>query len=466
MRRPLATLAALATGLAACAPVEAPPARAPTAPPTAAPAAAAPAAGAPDAGTPATPPGARAGLLPREIRTEALTPVPLRVRVEDLPAPGATASAERNARVVEPPADPVLRVPAGFRVNVWAEGLQRPRWLALTPDGDVLLAESYEHRVRLLRDTDGDGAADETTTFADARNGLDLPHGMAFAGGYVFVGNTGEVLRFPYRPGQARLDGRGEHVVDLPGQGYNQHWTRNVVALPSGDALAVSVGSESNADVEELPRASVFRVGLDGGGRETLASGMRNPVGLAVEPRTGALYATVNERDGLGDDLVPDYLAEVAGGAFYGWPFAYLTPEHLDPRHVRGGRSARPELAARTQTPAVLFQAHSAALGLAFYPLDGPFPARYHGGAFVAMRGSWNRSRATGYKLAFVPFDAAGRPAGFYEDFLAGFLLQPGSDAAAPLTWGRPVGLLVLPDGSLLFTEEMNGRIYRVSYGG
>jgi len=200
---------------------------------------------------------------------------------------------------------------------------------------------------------------------------------------------------------------------------------------------------------------------LDGSEREVFAFGLRNPVGLDFHPKTGALYATVNERDGLGDDLVPDYLARLRQGEFYGWPYAYLTPERLDPRLTEDGRSERPDLAQRTHTPDVLFQSHSAALGLAFY--DGRmFPDRYRGGAFVAFRGSWNRDRGTGYKVVFVPFDETGRPAGHYEDFVRGFLIDP----EVPTTWGRPVAVLVLPDGSLLFTEEANGRIYRVWYEG
>jgi len=196
---------------------------------------------------------------------------------------------------------------------------------------------------------------------------------------------------------------------------------------------------------------------LDGSQRKVFAFGLRNPVGLAFHPQTQALYATVNERDELGDDLVPDYLARLDDGEFYGWPYAYLSPGHLDPRLVKDGQSLRPDLVARTRTPDVLFQAHSAALGLAFYA-GTAFPEKYRHGAFVAFRGSWNRNQGTGYKLIFVPFDASGRPKGWYEDFVTGFLLDP----AVPTTWGRPVGALAMPDGSVLFTEEANGRIYRV----
>ncbi len=404
--------------------------------------------------------------LPAAVRTETLRPAPIRIDGADLPQPYASESARQSPDVVGVPADPVLRVPAGFAVQVWAEDLASPRWLALAPDGSVLLAASRENTLLRLRDADGDGVAESRQSFAtEDDNALDLPMGMAFADGSFFVGNTSEVRRYPYTRGQARLEGEGAVVAELPGGGYNQHWTRNVVASPDGDSLYVTVGSQSNADPEPLPRASVFRIAPDGSGRETVSFGLRNPVGLDFHPATGAPYVTVNERDGLGDDLVPDYLTQIGLGAdgeprFYGWPYAYLTPENLDPRRPRQRASERPDLVAQTTTPDVLFQAHSAALGLQFYDEDA-FPERYQGGAFVAMRGSWNRSRGTGYKVVFVPFED-GRPVGHYEDFLTGLLIDP----SGPTTWGRPVGLLVLPDGSLLVTEESNGRIYRVSYRG
>lgn len=412
--------------------------------------------------------------LPGAVRTETFTPSPIRLTVGDLPEPYATESARQGPDVIGVPDAPVLRVPAGFSVQVWADDLDSPRWLALAPDGSVLLAESRENRIMRLRDVNGDGVAEDRAEFAtDGANALDLPMGMAFADGAFFVGNTSEVRRYPYTSGQGRLEGEGSIVAQLPGRGYNQHWTRNVVASPDGDSLYVTVGSESNVDVEELPRASVFRITPGGAGRETVSFGLRNPVGLDFQPATGTPYVTVNERDRLGDDLVPDYLTSIGLDArgeprFYGWPYAYLAPDNLDPRRVDGGRSERPDLAARTVTPDVLFESHSAALGLKFYPTgattagaQATFPARYRGGAFVAMRGSWNKSRGTGYKVVFVPFES-GRPNGAYENFLTGFLVDP----SGPTTWGRPVGLLVLPDGSLLVTEEANGRIYRVSYTG
>jgi len=404
---------------------------------------------------------ANSALTKNVLRTQTLTPQPIKISLGNLPQPFATNSASNSPNVVAVPENPTLNVPAGFQVNVYADGLDAPRWLALTPSGDVLVTETRENRIRLLRDSNGDGVADVNKTFATAQNGVNIPFGMTFAGDSFFLGNTGAVLRFPYTQGQQQLTGRGQKIADLTPGGYNQHWTRNVVASPDGTKLYVSVGSRSNVDEEPLPRASVQVMNLDGSNQQTFAYGLRNPIGLDFHPTTGALYATVNERDGIGDDLVPDYFTRLQQGEFYGWPYAYLAPNLIDPRQTINGKSKRPDLVAKTQTPDVLFQAHSAALGLQFY--DGKtFPQRYRNGAFVAMRGSWNRNQGTGYKVVFMPFDASGRPQGYYEDFLTGFLTDP----QGPTTWGRPVGLLVLPDGSLLLTEEANNRIYRIQYRG
>lgn len=409
----------------------------------------------------AQPPEAIAPNPASQIRTAPLSPTPIRIQLEQLPAPYATASASKSPQVIDVPANPTLNVPAGFTVNVFAEGLDAPRWLALTPTGDVLVTETRQNRIRLLGDRNQDGVAELNQPFATADNGLNIPFGMAFAGDAFFLGNSASVLRFPYKSGQLALTGQGQKIADLPGGGYNQHWTRNVVAAPDGTSLYVSIGSRSNADEEPLPRASVQVMNLDGSNSKTFAAGLRNPVGLDFHPVTRELYATVNERDGLGDDLVPDYLTRIRQDEFYGWPYAYLAPDRLDPRHLVGDRSRNPTLAAQTRTPDVLFQAHSAALGLQFY--DGKtFPSRYQTGAFVAFRGSWNRNQGTGYKIVYVPFGTDHRPVGTYEDFVTGFLVDP----SGPTTWGRPVGMLVLPDGSLLLTEEANGRIYRVQYQG
>ncbi|MGL5076939.1 MAG: PQQ-dependent sugar dehydrogenase, partial [Waterburya sp.] len=334
------------------------------------------------------------------------------------------------------------------------------RWLTLTPDGDVLAVQSKQNKINLLKDQNQDGVAEVKQVFGDRSNNLDQPLGMTFANNSFYVANTGEVLRYDYQPGQQQLEGKGTEITQLTPGGYNQHWTRNIVTSPDGQKLYVSVGSRSNADSEELPRASIQVMNLDGSERSTYGYGLRNPVGLDFHPITGELYTTVNERDQLGDDLVPDYLTKVQQGGFYGWPYAYLSPNLLDPRHLEGDQSTRPDLAAKTLTPDVLFQAHSAALGVQFYDQQ-KFPSKYHNGAFVAFRGSWNRDRGTGYKIVFVPFGKDNQPLGYYEDFLTGFLVNPD----APDAFARPVGLLVLPDGSLLLAEDGNGRIYRISYG-
>jgi glucose/arabinose dehydrogenase len=441
----------------------------------------------------------------QQVRTEPLVTQPLQVNLDRLPLPNVTPSVSKPPTILPIPVNPVLQVPAGFGVNVFAEGLNAPRWLTLTPTGDVLVTETPQNRILLLQDTNRDGVADRQQMFATAENGLVLPLGMAFAANRFFVGNTNGVLQFPYTAGQTQIVGAGVKLTDLPGEGYNQHWTRNIIVSPDGKKLYVSVGSATNADIELLPRASVQVMNLDGSDRQTFASGLRNPVGLAFHPVTADLYTTVNERDGLGDDLVPDYLTRLRAGEFYGWPYTYLKPTWLDPRQTVNGSSIRPDLAAQTRTPDVLFAAHSAPLGLQFYT-GRTFPAKYRNGAFVAFRGSWNRSQGTGYKIVFVPFtpplstgsvgqtsvsstptaasatsttpvtqtatatgngtsavtDQANQPLGNYEDFLTGFLVDP----TVPTAWGRPVGLLAMPDGSLLFTDEANNRIYRIQYYG
>jgi glucose/arabinose dehydrogenase len=388
------------------------------------------------------------------VRTAPLAPTPINITVDSLPAPFQTPSTAKPAQVIPIPENPVLQVPSGFQVNVFAAGLNSPRWLGVTPTGDVLVTETPENRIRLLKDTNGDGVADIRTSFAGPENGLNQPFGMAFAGNYFYVGNTNAVVRFPYTNGQLQITGTGEKIADLPTGG---HWTRNLAVSPDGQKLYVAIGSISNVSPEPLPRASVLVMNLDGSNPQTFASGLRNPTGLDFNPITGKLYTVVNERDGLGDDLVPDFLTGLSAGEFYGWPYAYLAPNRLDPRRTVNGISERPDLAASTRTPDVLFQAHSAPLGLQFY--DGQtFPQPYRNGAFVAFRGSWNRNQGTGYKIVFAPFGADGRPVGSYQDFLTGFLTNP----AGPTTWGRPVSLQTLSDGSLLFTEESNNRIYRI----
>ena len=396
-----------------------------------------------------------AATLPGGVRTAALTPAPIRVTLADLPAPFATTSASKGSRVVDVPADPVINVPAGFAVQVFASGLSGPRTLAVTPEGDVLVAESNASRITRLRDADGDGVAEARDVVATDANGISRPFGMGFVRGRLYVASTGSVDHWAWPGRTGALAGTGTRIATLPTGG---HWTRGLAVDRDSAHLFVSVGSRSNVDVEPLPRAAILRMGLDGSGSAVYASGLRNAVDLAIDPATGALATVVNERDGLGDDLVPDYLATVREGAFYGWPYAYLAPANLDPRRVRGGQSENPADAARTVTPDVLLVSHSAPLGLAFGTRLA-FPERYRSGAFVALHGSWNRSAGTGYKVVFAPIEG-GRFTGAYEDFLTGFLTDP----SGPTTWGRPVGVAVAKDGALLVSEDGNGRIYRISH--
>ncbi len=385
----------------------------------------------------------------------AASPAPLahhQVTPTALPPPYSTPSVENRPEIIPHPAGAQLHLPPGFEIGTFAAGgFKRPRWMALAPNGDVFLADAGAGTIIVLRDTRGDGTADARFTFA---SGLNLPFGMAFWGDYLYVANTNSVVRFRYKPGQTRAEGAPEEICTLPGQGYRQHWTRNIVFGPGGAKMYVTVGSETNVDVEKDPmRAAISEYNPDGTGRRLFATGMRNPVGLAFNPGTGALWATVNERDNLGDDLPPDYVTEVKEGGFYGWPFAYAGP-HEDPRH----KDERPDLVKKTITPDVLVQPHSAVLGLVFYR-GQMFPPEYQGNAFVAMHGSWNRSKRTGYKIVRIRFKD-GRPVGGYDDFVTGWMLAEDSKEV----WGRPVGLLVLGDGSMLITDDGANQIWRITY--
>ncbi len=366
-----------------------------------------------------------------------------------LPPPYATPSA-RNLPVVGPrPEGAVLRTPPGFRVEPWADGFDEPRTLALAPNGDVFVAEHRADRITVLWDTDGDGRVEGRRVFA---TGLHQPYGMAFhPDGWLYVANTDGVVRYRYTPGQRAAAGAPERVVELPAGGYNAHWTRSLVFAPDGRTMFVGVGSGTNVSVEADPRrGAIGRYDLDGRNGRIFAGGLRNPAGLAVHPTTGALFAVVNERDELGDDLVPDYLTEVREGAFYGWPYAYFGA-HEDPRR----RGERPDLVARTVVPDLALGAHVAALGIVFYT-GARFPAEYRGDAFVSMHGSWNRARRVGYKVVRVRF-REGHATGQVEDFVTGWL------TANELIWGRPVGLLQTADGALLIVDDAADRIWRVT---
>ena len=375
------------------------------------------------------------------------------ITVADLPPPEVQRGPVNPSRVIAKPTEAKLTLPPGFEVSTYAEGnFDRPRWLALAPNGDVFVAESEGKRISILRDANGDGTVEQRFVFAE---GLNAPFGMAFWKDYLYVGNNNAVIRFKYKAGQTKADGAPEKVADLPGNGYREHWTRNLIFNADGSKLYVTVGSKTNVDAGEEPmRAAISEFNPDGTGQRIYASGTRNPIGLGWNPRTRQLWAAVQERDLIGNDLVPDYVTSITDGAFYGWPYAYVGP-HEDPRR----KGEQPDLVKKTVVPDVLIQAHSAVLGLVFY--EGKmFPEEYRGDAFVALHGSWNRQPRTGYKIVRIHFDKNGKPVGGYDDFLTGWMLGPDR----PEVWGRPVGLLVLKDGSLLVADDGAMKIWRVSY--
>jgi glucose/arabinose dehydrogenase len=379
------------------------------------------------------------------------------IRVQDLPRPHATPSVDNPPTVVPRRKNALPEVPPGFSVNLFATGLNGtncPRLMTVAPNGDLFVAESGTSRILVLRDRHGKGKADLVKVFASRGQGLYLPFGMAFSGNWLYVADTDRIIRYAYQPGQLTAKSAPELIVDgLPGGGYHQHWTRDILVDPVRNKLYLTVGSQTN-DSEEAPiRAAIDEYNLDGTGYRRYAYGLRNPVGLAVNPVTGSLWCTCNERDEFGDDLMPDYFTAVQDGGFYGWPYYYIGPNR-DPNHA----GQHPELQNLSIVPDVLFQAHSASLGCAFYN-GTQFPEEYRGDAFVAFHGSWNRSVRTGYKVVRVRF-ANGQPVGGYEDFMTGFMTDPTSQKV----WGRPVGVTVAADGSLLVSDDGGHCIWRVSY--
>ncbi len=376
------------------------------------------------------------------------------VSPDDLPKPYATLRDSNPPEVIARPAGATLNVPPGFRANIFRAGLANPRWLAVAGNGDVILTEMRAGRVRVLRDADGDGKAEFMATFTDE---IEWPHGLAIHRGHLYVSNPRRIWRYPYKPGQTKQTGPAE-IVTRPGAlgDGSGHWTRNLAVSPDGESLFVAVGSRNNLGEEPLPRASVQRMALDGSGQSTYASGLRNAVGIAFYPGSNDLYVAVNERDGLGDGLPPDYLTRVRQGEFFGWPYAYAGP---NPDPTYGAR--RPDQVALSKLPDLLFEAHTAPLGLVFYDSE-QFPKAYRGDAFVALHGSSNAGRPRGYMVVRVPFKG-GRPAGGYESFATGF--WHGGDGPAKV-WGRPAGLAVAKDGSLLIADDAGEVIWRVAYVG
>ena len=368
----------------------------------------------------------------------------------------------------------------GLTVRAFAAGLDHPRWLYVLPNGDVLVAETNApdrpqdesglqgrvagwmmqragavtasaNRITLLRDADGDGVAETRTVFL---SGLNSPFGMALAAGHFYVANTDAVLEFPYTSGGTGISAPGRKIADLPGGSLNHHWTKNLLISPDGGNLYATVGSNSNIGENgierEKNRAAILEIDISSGAQRVFASGLRNPVGLAWQPHSGALWTAVNERDMLGSDLVPDFMTSVKEGGFYGWPYSYYG-QNIDERVT----PQQPGLVASAIKPDYALGAHTASLGLAFYTAN-LFPARYSGGAFVGQHGSWNRKPPSGYKVIFIPF-TDGRPAGRPQDVLTGFLNSQGEAR------GRPVGVAIDHAGALLVADDVGNMIWRVT---
>ena len=383
-----------------------------------------------------------------------------KITVQDLPAPFATQSAGNGPTIVPRPADVWPQAPKGFKVQLYATGLDNPRLIRTAPNGDVFLAETGKGRIMVFRGTTADGKPETTSIFA---SGLNEPFGIAFYPPgpnpkWLYIGNTNAVVRFPYKNGDLAATGPAQHLANLPANGRG-HTTRDIRFSPDGKTMFVSVGSGSNVNdpdthPEEKDRADILAFNPDGSHMRIYAYGIRNPVGLAINPQTGQLWCSVNERDALGDNLVPDYITHVQKGGFYGWPWWYIGA-HQDPR-LEG---KHPELKNKAIVPDVLLQPHNASLEMTFYE-GKQFPKQYNGDIFAAEHGSWNRAIRAGYEVIRVPLHQTGHATGEYQDFLTGFVLPNGS------AWGRPVGVTVAPDGSLLVTDDGSNSIWRVVYTG
>jgi len=383
-----------------------------------------------------------------------------KITVDDLPPPGSNILAINPPHVIRRPTGAQLQVPPGFKIDMFARGFRDPRFLLTAPNGDIFVAESGVNQIKIIRGV----RVESIQLFADA--GLNKPFGLAFypPGSdpqFLYVANTDRVIRFPYRNGDLKARGPAEKLSARlsGGAGFLRsggHWTRDLVFSPDGKKMYVSIGSRSNDtdDASEANRARIFEFNPDGADQKVYAWGIRNAVGIAFRPGTHELWMSTNERDELGEDLPPDYISSVRPGGFYGWPWFYLG-NHFDPRH----KGKHLDLVAKVIAPDVLVQAHSASLNLCFYNGD-QFPAEYKGDVFAAFHGSWNRTKRTGYKIVRVPFDhSTGKELGEYEDFVTGFVTPKGD------VWGRPVGITIAKDGSLLFSEDGNGTIWRISYG-
>ena len=382
------------------------------------------------------------------------------IKPSDLPKPYATDSAPNQSKVVPRPADAWPKVPNGFKIDQALTGLNSPRTIITAPNGDLFVAESMPGRIRVMRGFGPDGKVLTNEVFA---TGLTMPYGIAFYPPgpnpqFVYIGNTNSIVRFPYKNGDLKASGPVQIVVPrIPaGAQYGGgHWTRSLVFSNDGKKLYVGVGSKANVadDDSETNRADVLEFNPDGTGQRIYAAGVRNASGLAMNPETGQLWVAVNERDALGDDLVPDYVTHIQEGGFYGWP-RYYTGPNQDPRFA----GKRPDLKEKVIVPDVLLQSHSAPLTLTFYE-GKQFPAEYHGDLFVTSHGSWNRAHRTGYKVMRV-ITPSGKATGEYEDFVTGFVVDDAN------VWGRPVGVAMASDGALVFTDDASNSVWRVTYTG
>jgi glucose/arabinose dehydrogenase len=387
--------------------------------------------------------------------------------VADLPLPATQESVDNGPKLVPRPKDAVPIAPKGFKVELYATGLDNPRLLRTAPNGDLFLAESESGKIRVFRGIGADGMAKQVSVFA---SGLRQPFGIAFypngaEPAWVYIGNTDGIVRFPYKNGDLVARGPSENLADLPGGGRLRgggHWTRDLVFSRDGSKLFASVGSHSNVDdadthPEEFHRADVLEFTPTGKFVKVYAWGLRNCVGEAIHPITGELWCSTNERDGLGNNLVPDYVTHVQEDGFYGWPWFYFHGPNgglQDPRHP----GKHPELQAKVITPDILVNPHFASLEMLFYN-GGQFPAEYKGDGFAAEHGSWNRASRSGYEVIRLPMHN-GHATGEYEDFLTGFVLADGS------VWGRPVGVAEARDGSLYVSDDGSKSIWHVSYAG
>jgi hypothetical protein len=376
----------------------------------------------------------------------------------NLPAPYATESVALVSNVVGWENGNMPTAPEGFKVNAFAKDLQHPRWTYVHDNGDVFVVESNTrnsaNQVILLRDTDNDGTADYKNVFVAE---LNQPFGMLIIGGSFYVANTDGLYQFPYKEGMDKITGKGTKILDLPAGGYNNHWTRNLITNADKSKIYVSVGSGSNVGENgmehEKRRATILEVNLDGTGEIEYATGLRNPVGMDWNPITGELWTAVNERDKLGNNLVPDYATSVKKGGWYGWPYSYYGNIN-DPRW---SSDPHQELVDKAIVPDVPLGPHTASLGFTFYKAN-QFPESYKNGAFIGQHGSWNRKPLSGYKVVFIPFDKAGKPQ-TPVDFLTGFTA---ADSEKDV-YGRPVGVTVHNDGSLLVNDDDSGVLWRVS---